>query len=48
LKKAYQELGRSIGWEKRRTEISSIVVGGAGILLVAGGLLSLVWFRRVP
>jgi Ca-activated chloride channel family protein len=48
LKKAYEELGRSIGWERQRTEISSIVVGGAGMLLVAGGLLSLVWFRRVP
>ncbi|HEY3247799.1 MAG TPA: VWA domain-containing protein [bacterium] len=48
LRKAYQELGRSIGWERRRTEVSSIVVGGAGILLVTGGLLSLVWFRRVP
>ncbi len=48
LRKAYQELGRSIGWERRRTEVSSIVAGGAGILLVTGGLLSLVWFRRVP
>ena len=48
LQKAYQELGRVMGWEKRRTEVSAVVVGGAGVLLVTGGLLSLVWFRRVP
>lgn len=48
LQKAYQELGRVMGWERRRTEVSAVVVGGAGVLLVTGGLLSLFWFRRVP
>lgn len=48
LRKVYKQLGRSIGWERRRTEVTSMLAGGAGLLMLAGALLSLVWFRRIP
>jgi len=48
LRTIYRQLGRSIGWERRRTEITSVLAGGAGLLMMAGAVLSLVWFRRIP
>jgi Ca-activated chloride channel family protein len=48
LKKVYRQLGRSIGWERRRTEVTSMLAGGAGLLMMIGALLSLMWFRRIP
>jgi Ca-activated chloride channel family protein len=48
LRKIYRQLGRSIGWERRRTEITSVLTGGAGLLMLTGAVLSLVWFRRIP
>jgi Ca-activated chloride channel family protein len=48
LRKVYKQLGRSIGWERRRTEVTSMLAGGAGLLMMAGALLSLMWFRRIP
>lgn len=48
LRRVYKQLGRVIGWERRRTEITSVLAGGAGMLMLAGGLFSLFWFRRVP
>ncbi|MGH2399394.1 MAG: VWA domain-containing protein, partial [bacterium] len=32
LRKVYRQLGRSIGWERRRTEVTSFLAGAAGIL----------------
>ena len=48
LRRIYRQLGRSIGWERRRTEMTSLVAGTAGMLMLAGGLLSMIWFRRLP
>lgn len=48
LKGLYRQLGRAMGWERRRTEITSVLAGGAGLLMLFGGLFSLMWFRRVP
>lgn len=48
LTRLYRQLGRSMGWERLRTEITSVLAGGAGMLMLIGGLFSLVWFRRVP
>ncbi len=48
LREVYRKLGRAIGWETHRTEITSLLAGGAGSLLVLGAALSLAWFRRVP
>jgi Ca-activated chloride channel family protein len=48
LRKVYRQLGRSIGWERRRTEVTSFLAGAAGILMLVGALFSMMWFRRVP
>ena len=48
LKQIYRDLGRAIGWETRKTEISSLFVGGAGVLLLAGGVVSMLWAGRLP
>lgn len=43
-----RELGRAMTWQRQRTEITSLVAAAGGLLMLAGGVLSLVWFRRVP
>jgi Ca-activated chloride channel family protein len=48
LQKAYRQLARVIGWERTRMEVSFLLTGGAGLFILTGGLLSMVWFRRVP
>jgi Ca-activated chloride channel homolog len=48
LRQVYRELGRVLGWETRKTEVSSLFVGAAGLLLLIGGVVSLVWTGRLP
>ncbi len=48
LRRVYQQLGRVIGWERTRTEVAFLLVGVAGLFLLTGGTLSMIWFRRVP
>lgn len=48
LKQVYRRLGRHIGWERKRSEITAVVTAVGGVLLLVGGALSLVWFQRVP
>jgi len=48
LRKIYRQLGRALGWERRRTEVTSVLAGAAGLLMIAGAMLSMLWFRRVP
>ncbi|MGH2374259.1 MAG: VWA domain-containing protein, partial [bacterium] len=48
LRRVYRQLGRIIGWERTRMEISFLLVGAAGLVMLTGGALSLMWFRRVP
>jgi Ca-activated chloride channel homolog len=48
LKRIYRELGQMIGWEKRKTEVSALFVAGAGVLMLGGGALSLLWMGRLP
>jgi len=48
LKRIYRELGQTIGWEKRKTEVSALFVAGAGTLMLGGGALSLLWMGRLP
>jgi Ca-activated chloride channel family protein len=48
LQKAYRQLARVIGWERTRMEVSFLLTGGAGLVILTGGVLSMLWFRRVP
>jgi Ca-activated chloride channel family protein len=48
LKGVYRELSRVIGWERTRMEVSFLLLSVAGIALLAGGGMSMAWFRRVP
>lgn len=48
LKQIYRDLGRVLGWEIRKTEVSSLFVGAAGLLLLVGGVVALAWTGRLP
>lgn len=48
LRRIYRQLGRTIGWERTRMEVSFLLLAAAGILLLGGGGMSLVWLGRVP
>jgi Ca-activated chloride channel family protein len=48
LRAIARELGRAIGWERTRMEVSFLLVGLAAVSMLAGGGLSLAWFRRLP
>jgi Ca-activated chloride channel family protein len=48
VRRVARQLGRSIGWERRKTEISAVLAGAAALLMGTGAALSLLWFRRVP
>jgi len=48
LHRVYRQLGRVIGWERTRIEVSFLLLGVAGLLVLTGGALSMLWFRRVP
>lgn len=48
LTQVYRDLGHVIGWETRKMEVSALVVGSAGVFMLGGGLLSLLWMGRLP
>ena len=48
LKNVYEDLGSRLGKRKESREIGDYFAGGAAAFLLAGGLLSALWFRRVP
>ncbi len=43
-----RELGRSVTWQRQRTEVTSLVAAAGGLWMLVGAVLSLAWFRRVP
>lgn len=47
LKRVYEELGSRLGTRDQLREIGDYFAGGAAALLIAGGALSALWFRRV-
>jgi Ca-activated chloride channel family protein len=48
LRDVYQRLGSRIGHRRESREMTDIFAGGSAALLLAGGALSALWFRRVP
>jgi Ca-activated chloride channel homolog len=47
LKRVYEELGSRLGSRDELREVGDYFAGGAAALLIAGGALSALWFRRV-
>jgi Ca-activated chloride channel family protein len=48
LRDVYTRLGSRLGSTKEDREITDVFAGGAALLLLGGGALSMLWFRRVP
>jgi Ca-activated chloride channel homolog len=48
LREVYERLGTRLGHHKRSREITDVFAGGSAALLLAGGALSALWFRRLP
>jgi Ca-activated chloride channel homolog len=47
LRHVYDRLGSRLGHRTESREMTDAFAGGAGALLLAGGIMSLLWFRRV-
>jgi len=47
LREVYERLGSRLGHRKQSREITDVFAGGSAVLLLAGGALSALWFRRV-
>jgi Ca-activated chloride channel homolog len=48
LREVYEKLGSRLGHRKESREITDLFAGGSAALLLFGGALSALWFRRVP
>jgi Ca-activated chloride channel family protein len=48
LSTVYKGLGHQLGTRKAKREVTAAFVGGALLLLAAGGAMSLRWFGRLP
>ena len=48
LDAVYERLGSEVGTKKEEREITAAFAGGALLIVLAGGALSLVWFGRLP
>jgi hypothetical protein len=46
--RVYAELGSRVGKRQKTVEVSAVAAAGALAFMLTGGLLSGVWFRRVP
>ncbi|HUK98255.1 MAG TPA: VWA domain-containing protein [Gaiellaceae bacterium] len=44
----YQELGSRVGKQPKRVEVTAAAAAGGLMFMLAGGLLSGLWFRRMP
>lgn len=48
LRRIARHLGRTIGWERQRLEVTGLLAALAAVLTMLGAAASLVWFRRLP
>jgi Ca-activated chloride channel homolog len=48
LKQVYEDLGSRLGHREKSREVTDVFAGSSAALLLVGGLLSALWFRRVP
>ena len=48
LNEVYEQLQSRLGHKKTTREVTDLFAGGSALLLVVGGALSALWFRRVP
>ena len=48
LRDVYEQLGTRLGHHKQSREISDVFAGGSAVLMLLGGALSALWFRRIP
>jgi Ca-activated chloride channel homolog len=48
VRDVYERLGSRLGHRQTSREITDLFAGGSALLLLAGGALSALWFRRVP
>jgi Ca-activated chloride channel family protein len=48
LRQIYEKLGSRLGRRQETREITDLFAGGSAALLLCGGALSALWFRRVP
>jgi Ca-activated chloride channel homolog len=48
LRQVYTHLGSRLGSRSESREVTDLFAGGSGALLLLGGGLSALWFRRVP
>jgi Ca-activated chloride channel homolog len=48
LSEVYERLGSQVGKREEQRDITAAFAGGGALLMLAGGALSLHWFRRLP
>jgi len=48
LRQISRQLGRMIGWERTRTEVSFLLLAVAGVFVLGGGAMSMMWLGRLP
>lgn len=48
LRDVYERLGSRLGTHRKRREITDVFAGASAALLLAGGAVSALWFRRLP
>jgi Ca-activated chloride channel homolog len=48
LTEVYEDIGSSIGWRTEERELTPYLAALALLLMAAGGVMSLVWFARLP
>jgi Ca-activated chloride channel homolog len=48
LREVYERLGSRLGHRRQSREVTDLFAGGSAALLLAGGALSALWFRRLP